>query len=251
MAKGDELDLVLTDERLVDADFADLSECLGFERSPLPSDRRVFYNREIRHSYGHAFINVPKEWFDPGYREIVSAVARRFKARVAPGMTVEQIEDRILIEAVELARKRIIRLEGEAAWIRLERGVDEEVRKILTEGGMPSEAIEEFRKIRGAGLMAAALAGKFSGICLACLTNQLMFVMGRQFGWRAAISFARPAALRFTGLFFGPAGWLCTGALLAYDLGSSNWRKLIPATVLIISFRRRLQYGKMNFGIGV
>lgn len=244
MAKNDELDAVLCDPRMTEKDFADLYEVLEIKTGVPDSERRIFFNTEIRHSYGHTFVNrLFREWFDPDYSEIARETAKKLKLPVKETNTLEEIEDKILVEIIELAREKIVKEQGEQAWKDIERSVEEEIARLVSEGKIPAQFAEEFSKLRGAALIAAIIGGRVAGFALFIVANQIFFAISRSLGLRIGVALAGPIIGRTLAFLLGPAGWALSAILVAFDLGNTNWRKVIPAIVMIISLRRRFRFG--------
>jgi uncharacterized protein YaaW (UPF0174 family) len=243
MAKNDELDAVLCDPRMTEKDFGVLYEVLGIEKGVPYSERRVFFNTEIRHAYGHTAVNLFREWHDPDYSEIVRETAKKLKLSVKETNTLEETEDKILVEIIELARDKIFKEQGEQAWKDIEKAVDEEITRLISSGKIPAQFADEFSKLRGAALIAALISGRLAGFALFIVANQIFFAISRWLGLGIGVALAGPIIGRTLAALLGPAGWILSAVLVAFDLGNTNWKKVIPTTVMIITLRRRFKFG--------
>lgn len=243
MARNDELDTLICDNRLADPDFADLYEILGIKAPVAVTQRREILNREIRHSYGHTVANLFREWFEPDYVEILKGIAGRLKLPLKDHNTVDEIEDKILVEIIELARDQIIKEKGAEAWAKIERDVDAEIERLIAEGKIPKDVADKLKNLRGAALIAAIIGGRFAGFALFIVANQVFFAIARFLGLGIGVAVAGPIIGRALAFLLGPAGWLLGAALLVYDLGNTNWGKVIPSVVMVIVMRRRLKFG--------
>lgn len=243
MAKNDDLDSLICDSRLTDADFDGLYEVLGIKGSVAITQRREILNREIRHAYGHAIANLFRGFFDPDYIAILKGTAERLKLPLKDHNTVDEIEDKILVEIIELARDQMIKEKGSAAWAEIERSVDAEVDRLIAEGKLPKDVADKLKNLRGAALIAAIVGGRFAGFALYIVANQIFFAIARFLGLGIGVALAGPIIGRVLAALLGPAGWLLAAALLVYDLGNTNWGKVVPAVVMVIVLRRRLRFG--------
>lgn len=242
MAKDDELDQILQDPRLSDDDWLSLATVLDV-KDRLPAgrtDRRRFINQELRHAYGHTIANVFREWWEPDYLEIVRATARKLGIKVRDHHTVEELEGKILVEVLDRARERIIKEKGPEAWAQIERDVQSEVERLLASANLPPGVVEELTRLRAIGVAGALLAGRLAGFARYIAASRTFFAIARWLGLRIGV----PGLIitRLLSTLLGPVGWLLTGILLVYDLGNTNWRKVIPAVVLVATLRGRLRY---------
>jgi uncharacterized protein YaaW (UPF0174 family) len=244
MAQNDELDLLLQDSRLTDPEWLALAEVLGV-KDALPSDpeaRRHLINQELRHSYGHTIANLLREWWEPDYPEIVRATAQKLKLPVRDHHTVEDLEQRIVLEIIDRAKAEIIKKKGPEEWARIEREVEAEIDRLIREAKLLPTVIEQLKTIRGAGVAAALVAGRLAGFALYIVMNQFFFAIARWLGIRVGVAVAGPIIGHTLKILLGPAGWIVTAVLLVYDLGNTSWKKVIPAVVLVASLRGRLRF---------
>ena len=239
MSKHDELDEALYHPSMTSEDFDSLSEVLSLSKGVPEDERRILFNREIRHSYGHSVVNLFRDWYEPDYLDIVKGTAEELKIHVREHHSLEDIEDKILIEVIELAKANIIKEKGKQAWSEIERSVEEQIQQMVADGKIPQKAGEELKKARGAAFMAALLGGRLAGFGLYIVANQVFFSIARQLGLRVGVAIVGPIIGRVLAFLLGPIGWALGGALLIFDLGNTNWKKVIPAVVMVISFRRR------------
>lgn len=243
MAKNDELDVLLRDPRLTDKDFADLYEILGIKIGVPNSDLSEFFNREIRHSYGHSAANLFRDCFEPDYSEIVKGTAIKLKIPIKEHHTLEEVENKIIVEIIEIAKEEIIKKKGKSAWEEIEKSVADEVDRLIKDGKIPQQFADEFKDLRGAALMAALLGGRLAGFLLFILANQVFFAVARSLGLGIGVAIAGPIIGRTLAFLLGPPGFVLAGILMAFDLGDTNWKKVVPAIAMVISLRRRLQFG--------
>ncbi len=244
MAKNDQLDLLLQDKRLTEEDWEGLAEVLRVkEELPAdPEERRVFINMELRHSYGHTVVNFFREWWEPDYEDIVRDVARKLKIPVRDHYKIEELEGKIVVEVIDSARERIVKKEGPEAWKKIEEEADREIGRLIEEGNIPKEMLENLKKARSMGVMTALVAGKLAGFKLYIVANQLFFSIARYLGLKVGVAVAGPIIGKVLAFLLGPAGWILAGLLLVFDLGNTSWKKVIPAVVLTASMRGRLLY---------
>ena len=242
MAKNDELDILLCDDRMTVKDFEHLYKVLSVTAYVPITERREIVNREIRHAYGHTITNLFREWFDPDYIQIVRATAERLRIPVKDHHSVDEIEDKIIIEIIELAREQITKEKGPEAWAEIERDVEDEVNRLIAEGKLPQDVADKLKNLRGAALMAALLGGRMAGFVLYIVANQVFFAIARWLGLGIGVAVAGPIIGRTLSILLGPAGWMLSAALLVYDFGNSNWSKVVPSVVMVISLRRRFRY---------
>ena len=255
MARGDELDKLLADDRLLKEDWDGIEEVLGVTLPAASHDfvgasngevtasanvQRLFVNKEIRHNYGHSVANLFREWYEPDYAEIVRATAEKLKISIKDHHSVSDIEDRILSEVVDIAKAKIIKEHGQAAWDEIEKEVEQDIDKMISKGDLSPDVIEQLKQARGAGVMALLVAGKLAGFALYAVLNQAFFAIVRFAGLRIGVAAAGPVIGGAVALLLGPAGFLLAGLLLAFDIGNTSWKKTIPAVVVIASYRRKL-----------
>ena len=95
MAKNDELDVVISDPRISDDEWAAFGEILDIKDILSISwhKRQELVNKEIRHYYGHTLLNVGRTAYEPNYVDpILVEVAKKLKVSVS-NHRVEDIED--------------------------------------------------------------------------------------------------------------------------------------------------------------
>ena len=249
MALNDALDELLQDSRVTEDDWQGLADVLKldgkFLRPKLPTDkedRRKMVNRELRHSYGHTFMNTVRDGYDPDYIDIVKATAKKIKVNVRDHHTLEDMEDRIIVEVIDRLHEHIIREEGEEAWHRIEHEVDQEIQRLIAEDMLPPSVADELKRLRAGALMASLLAGRLAGFALYMVANQIFFAIARALGIRVGVAVVGPIIGKTLAFLLGPAGWAMAVLWFAYDLGNTSWRKIIPAVVIVIALRRRMQF---------
>ncbi len=239
MAIGDELDKLLADDRLLREDWEGIEKVLGIAVPTDASERRTLVSKEIRHNYGHTVFNMFREWYEPDYVEIVRATASELDIKVMDHYSVNYIEDQILSEVIDRARKNIIKEHGQAAWDKIVKQVEQDIDEMISKGGLSSAVMESLKKARGAGVVAMLISGNLAGFALYAVLNQTFFAIARFVGLRVGVAVAGPVIGTTVAFLLGPAGWLIAGLLLVFDLGNTSWKKTIPAVVIIASYRRK------------
>jgi uncharacterized protein YaaW (UPF0174 family) len=239
VAIGDELDVLLADNRLVNEDWEGVEKILGVALPTTSHERRTQVSKEIRHNYGHTVANLFREWYEPDYVEIVRAAADKLDVKVRDHHSVAEIEDRILAEVVDVAKANIIKEYGQAAWDEIERQIDSDIDDLIAKGDLPPGVVDQLKKARGAGVIAMLIAGKLAGFALYTVVNQAFFAIARFVGLRIGVAVAGPIIGGTIAFLLGPAGWLLAAMLLIFDLGNTNWKKTIPSVVLVASYRRK------------
>ncbi|HEY5741003.1 MAG TPA: hypothetical protein VIS99_00565 [Terrimicrobiaceae bacterium] len=243
MAKNDELDQLLCNERMTDKDFADFYEVLKIKCGVPIAQRVEFMNQSVRHAYGHKIVNFSRDCYSPDYSEIIRGTAKKLKIPVKDNNTLRELEDKIIIEVIEQIREQIIKTKGEEAWREIEKNVIEEIDRLIAEGVLPQDVAEELKKLRGAALFAALIGGRLAGFSLYIVITQAFYAISRWLGLGIGVAVAGPIIGPAIAFILGPVGWILAGVLIAFDLGNTEWGKVIPAVVLAISFRRRFEYG--------
>lgn len=241
MAKHDGLDRLLTSEKLTADDWKSLKEILDIDIPEEGTKRRENFNEEIRHNYGHTLANIFRKWYEPDYEELVRGTAKKLSINIKDHHSVTEIEDKIIIEVIDMAKEKIIKEKGVSAWQEIEKNVEEEIEKMIERGELPPGAIEELKKARGAALMGALYAGHLAGFALYQVAAQVFFQIAKSLGLRIGVAFAGPLIGGVLSFLLGPAGWLLAGLTLLYDLGNTNWKKTIPSVVSVAIFRRKYQ----------
>lgn len=261
MAIGDELDKLLSDPRLTQDDWEAFEKILGVALPIASHERREAASKEIRHNYGHSVRNILRKWYEPDYGEIVRATAEELGVKIkdkdsrytvdATGNceipnatqngrhTVAEIEDHILVEIIEIAKAKIVSEYGAAAWAKIEQDVEQEIADRINAGDFPPEILEQIKKARGTGLMAALVVGKLVGSDLYIAALQTFSAITRFFGLPIGGAAVGPA-IACVPILFGPAGWIVSAAIFTYEFGNTNWKKTIPAVVTAAVYRRKL-----------
>ena len=174
---------------------------------------------EIQRFGGHTFAN----WFRLGegasYKNIVCAVAKRFKVNFNENRKIEVIEEQILLKILE------------KAW---EKMTDEEKAELLKALGTKSTKIvgTEFPV---AAFQAIFKAGGFKSyqIMLTVAAAVWKFIFGK------SIPFVVNTALaKWTAVLIGPIGWAITAIWTLFDLGSPAYRVTIPCVIHIAMLRQ-------------
>lgn len=239
MSKNDDLDSVLstlTDEE----DWKNLAKVLDLGSLPLTDEERTRQlNMEIRHNYGHTLANMFRDPYKPDYLEIVQETAAKLKIKVGTALGVWELEDRILAKVLETARKQIIKEKGQAAWNQIETEVSDQMEEAIRLGKVKPEVAAQLRGLGPAAMFAALVGGRLAGFALYMVANQAFFAIARAMGLRIGVAVAGPVIGGTLSFLLGPAGWLIGGLWFLLDLGGTNWKKVIPAVVLVAVFRRR------------
>ena len=248
MAQYDKLDKVLNDSKMTNEDWFNLAKILEINEENVPalqSAKRKLFNKELRHSYGHAAVNIFRNEFEPDYREIVCGTAEKLgidKEIALSKSSIEEIEDKIIIEVLSNLKQQIIKEQGAVAWQKIEDAVEGEIQKLIAEGKCPKDATDVLLKMSGPALFAAIFAGRMAGFGLYIAVNQLVFAIARQVGINVGVAVAGPIVGRVLAGFLGPAGWLASAAWLFYTVGDTNWKRVIPAIFMVASLRKRFLY---------
>lgn len=71
MARNDELDSLLRDERITDDEWSAFGDALGISKilSKNKTNRRYAVNEEFRHCFGHTFANFFRDKYEPNYKD--------------------------------------------------------------------------------------------------------------------------------------------------------------------------------------
>ena len=244
MAKFDELDTVLRSQALSREDFDSLAEAIGSDPF-LPWDedaRRIFLNKQIRHAYGHMIVNPFRDWWEPDYLDIVQAVANKLHVHFDKSMSVEQIEENILLEILDMAKKSIIKERGRQAWDEIVAQAETEIQESIKTGKIKGDEALRIKALSGGSLFAALIAGKLAGFSLYIVVNQLFFAIARYLGFSIGVGIAGPIIGKTLAFLLGPVGWLLGGLFVLIGLGDTRWKKVIPGVVMVAVYRRKIQY---------
>lgn len=244
MAKNDELDVVISDPRISDEEWAAFGEILDIKDILSISwhNRQELVNKEIRHYYGHTIINVSRTAYEPNYVDpILVEVAKKLKVPVS-NHRVEDIEDQVIVKVIQIAREQIIKEKGQAAWDEIEKDIQREVDELIRLGKIPKNVADELKKLRGVALVAALIGGKLAGFSLFIVASKTFFAISRFLGLGIGVAVAGPIIGKVLSFLLGPAGWLLAGLTIAIDLGNTNWKKVIPAVVMVAVIRKRLAF---------
>ena len=244
MSKHDQLDVILKSEKLSREDFDALAEAIGLD-SFLPWDedeRRIFLNKEMRHAYGHMMINPFRDWWEPDYRVVVEATAKKLRVHFDKSMSVEQIEENILLEILDMAKKSIVKERGQQAWDDIIEQAEAEIEEGIKTGKIKGEEAIRIKALSGGSLFAALIAGKLAGFSLYIVVNQLFFAIARYLGFSIGVGIAGPIIGKTLAFLLGPVGWLLGGLFVLIGLGDTRWKKVIPGVVMVAVYRRKIQY---------
>jgi len=247
MAEGDELDVVL--KNLTDKeDWLSLAKVLKREKDlkkiiGKSAEWRKFMNKAIRHrAYGHLIANIPRNEYEPDYIAIVRAAARKLRIKKDNSIGVEELEEKIIVEAIRKAKERFIKKHGEEAWRKIEDETEKNLQKLIADGKIPAEKIRQLKGLGAGTMMTAILAGRLAGFALYMAANQIFFAIARNLGLRIGVAVAGPIIGKSLAFLLGPAGWIIAGLWMFYDLGNTNWRKTISAVIMIAVLRRKLAF---------
>lgn len=245
MAKHDELDIVISNPKVEREEWEALGEILGISNIMAMNlhERQKKVNQEIRHYYGHTFVNLTRNEYEPNYVEpILIETAKKLKVTVS-NHRAEDIEDKIMIKVIEIAREKIIKEKGQDAWDKIEKEIQDQLDELISLGKIPKDTVEELLKLRGAAMIAALIGGKLAGFALYIVANQAFFAIARLLGLRIGVAVAGPIVGGTLAFLLGPAGFALAGLTILYDLGNTNWKKVIPSIVIIAAIRKRLAFG--------
>lgn len=126
------------------------------------------FNREIRSNYGNSFVNIFRDEYSPDYSDIVKATAERLSIKNIPDSLtdygIEVLENKIIDEVLERAKKQIIKEQGFAAWDEIEKEAAADIDKLYAAGKIKPEGsildffttgrLLEFCLLGGLGLFA-------------------------------------------------------------------------------------------------
>lgn len=241
MAMNDELDLLLTCEKVNAEDWEALCEILGMKTVPEPVMRRKSFNKEIRHNYGHTITNLGRNEYEPDYIYILKATAEKMGVPLKDHHTVVEIEDKLIVEAIDSMKAEIIKEKGADEWKKIEDEIDAQVEKMAEAGEFDPSVLEQLKKYKGAALMAALLGGRLMGFALYQVAMQAFFSISKYMGWKIGVAAAGPVIGKGLAFLLGPVGWALSGAWLTYDLGNTNWKKTIPSVLTVAVFRRKYE----------
>lgn len=219
MAINDELDQLLTCEKISDEDWAALYEVCGVTSLPAPLARRKTVNETIRRAYGHVFANIVlRNEFDPGYIEILKATAEKMGVVVKDHHTIAEVEDKLIVEAIDSMKDQIIKKKGVGEWQKIQNEIDAQVEQMGEKGDMADLLRGQLIGVNLypiAELAFLAINGTL-GVDRTKKNGQLIGVV--------LASFLSPA-----GAMLG-AGWL---------LGNTDWKKTIPTVLTVALYRRK------------
>lgn len=241
MAINDELDQLLVCEKVANDDWEALCEILDMKTVPGPVLRRKSFNEEIRHNYGHTAMNLFRDEFNPDYVEILRATAEKMKVSVKDHHSVAEIEDKLIVEAIDSMKAQIIKEQGPEGWEVVEKEIATEIETMAAEGKFDPSVAAQLKQYRGAALMTALLGGKLAGFALYQVAMQGFFAMSRALGLKIGVAAAGPLIGKTLAFLLGPVGWAVSAAWLAFDLGNTNWKKTIPSVLTVAVFRRKYE----------
>ena len=244
MSKHDQLDTVLKSEMLSREDFDALAEAIGEEQS-MPWDkeeRRIFLNKKIRHAFGHMLVNPFRDWWEPDYRIIVEATAKKLNVHYEKSMSLEQIEENILLEILEIAKKTIIKEHGKEAWNEIVQQAEAEIRESIAKGQIKGDEALRLKALSSGSIFAALIAGKLAGFSLYIVVNQLVFAIARYLGIPLTVGLAGPILGKTLAILLGPVGWLLGGIFTLIQIGDTSWKKVIPGIVIVAIYRRKIKF---------
>ena len=204
-------------------------------------ERRKTFNTEIRHNYGHTFANLFRNEYEPDYVDILKATAEKIKVPIEEHHTVGEIEDKLIVRAIDKMKAQIIKEKGEDEWIRVENEIGTEVQKMAEEGKFDPSVVQELKKYKGAALMAALLGGRLMGFALYQVAMQSFFAVSRSLGLKIGVGVAGPIIGKSLSFLLGPAGWALSALWVAYDLGNTSWKKTIPSILTVAIYRRKYE----------
>jgi len=237
MAKNDGLDQVLNS--LSGDEFEAYREVFNVsddEYNAAPN-KAFFFNKKIRETYVHFFSRPFKDEYSPDYKEIVEGTAKKLKISF-DGLDEEKIEEKILKRVLEITKENIIKEKGQDAWDDIEKEAEMKFREQVERGEIKGINVADLANLRGPALFAAILAGRFAGFGLYMFANQIFFAVARFFGLSIGVAVAGPIIGRVLAMLLGPFGWAIAAIMVAYDLGKTNWKKIIPIVVLTATYRK-------------
>ncbi len=245
MSVCDELDLLLQDRRLTDDDWTALATSLEVTSEDLAgtwNHKRALVNRELRHSYGNTLANLARTEYEPDYAEIVRASAKKLRLQPKDHHGVAELGQKIVVELIDRAKEAIIKEKGRAAWDKIEAAAQADVEKAIEDGTIPADVAKRLKGIHGGAFLTALLAGRLAGFGLYIVANQVFFAMARFLGLRIGVAAAGPIIGKTLAFFLGPPGWVFGALWIAYDLGDTNWKKVMPAVATVAMLRARLRF---------
>lgn len=256
MSRGDALDVVLNKIHNIEdwKSLVDICDC-AYKIKPEELSRVGLvknFNQEIRSNYGHTFLNMFRDEYEPDYEEIVRETAIKLKIKSVPDklnsiFDVECAERLIIGKILEEVKEAIIKKEGYAAWEKIEADVKANIEKLYHEGKIStSDYTKYIQRVGQGGLIAFIISGNIVGFKFFQLANQLFFAIARYFGISVGVAVAGPIIGRTIAAFLGPLGWILSGLWLIVDLGSTNWKKTIGTVFFIAVLRQQQKYVEMG-----
>ena len=245
MAENDKLDIVLSDPSLSTQDLFELAKVLEVENKlTLPGEKaRILLNEELRHAYGNSITNPFRNSFEPDYYDIVRGVAKKLKLHFEKESTTEEIEELILAELIEQAKAYIIKEKGQQEWDKIIEQTEAFIQAAIKEGKINAHDAAKLKTMSGAAMVSALIAGKLAGFALYIVVNQIFFAIARSLGLSISVTIAGPIIGKALAFLLGPAGWLIAGVAILWEVGGTNWKKVVPAVVMVAIYRRKIQYG--------
>ena len=245
MAENDKLDIVLSDPSLTSQDLFELAEVLGVgKKLTFTGEKaRILLNEELRHAYGNSVTNPLRNSFEPDYYDIIRGVAKKLKLHFEKETTTEEIEELILAGLIEKARAYIIKEKGQQEWDKIIEQTEEYIQEAINEGKINAHEAAKLKTMSGAAMVSALIAGRLAGFALFMVVNQIFFAIARTLGLSIGVAVAGPIIGKTLAFLLGPAGWLIAGLAIVWEIGGPNWKKVIPAVVMVAIYRRKIQYG--------
>lgn len=249
--KNDALDVVL--RNMEDNEdwqgLCKIYDCESQAKLETSSQRQLikFFNKKIRHNYGHTLANIVRDEYAPDYDDILKATAEHLSIDHIPEKLtirdIEHLENSIIAKVLEDTKESIIKKEGVAAWEKIEREAMNEIDKLYADGKINTE---DYGILKASGLsgslLAAIAAGRMTGFALYMVVNQMFFAISRYLGLSIGVAVAGPIIGRSIAFILGPAGWFLSLIPVIYELGNTKWKETMCAVMYIAGMRKKQCY---------
>ncbi|NLI78966.1 MAG: hypothetical protein GX442_21305 [Candidatus Riflebacteria bacterium] len=242
MARGDPFDKLLGSRFLRASDWEGFANVLGISVPRPRKERREVVNKAFRHAYGHSIPNLFRDAYSPDYEVILRGAAGHLKVAEPAKGGLPALEEAVCVGILNRIKDQIIKEKGEEAWRQIEANLEKDVHQLAATDQEFRTGLDRLATMSGPAMTAAILAGNASGFALYMVANQLFFAVSRTLGLGIGVAAAGPIIGKTLAAVLGPGGWILTAIILLYGLGNTNWNKVVPALMLTILLRRRVEH---------